>query len=85
MNDAIVDRMTASMEPLLMCTVEGMLFSNPDIADGPWRNFCTGMVGDVAHDEADVLWPNQVPSVLAMPWSAQNTVCSHAGHWQHTN
>ena len=60
LEDAVVDRLSTGLEPLHVCTVEDMHFDKPDVAHGPWRNFCTGIVGNVAHAEAEVLWPNQV-------------------------
>ena len=59
-NDAMVEQLT---EPLhCFATVEGLAFSDSDRRTGPWRNYFVGVVGAVAADENDVLWPNQVPS-----------------------
>ncbi len=50
-------------EPLhCFATTEGLAFSNSDRRHGAWRNYFVGIVGDVATDENDVLWPNQVPT-----------------------
>ena len=48
----------APLAPL--CAVAGLAFErHADAVSGPWRNFFVGLLGDVAADEADVLWPNQ--------------------------
>ncbi len=60
-DDALVERLT---EPLhCLATVEGLAFSDSDRRSGPWRNYFVGVVGAVAADENDVLWPNQVPAL----------------------
>ena len=57
-DEAMVEQLT---EPLhCFATVEGLAFSESDRRSGPWRNFFVGIVGAVAADENDVLWPNQV-------------------------
>lgn len=60
LTDAIVRELRKPVEHLLICDVEEMVFDKPDVASGPWRNYCTGIIGPVAHKEEDVLWPNQV-------------------------
>ena len=57
-DDAVVEQLT---EPLhCLATVDGLAFSDSDRRSGPWRNYFVGIVGAVAADENDVLWPNQV-------------------------
>ena len=41
-------------------SVSGLAFGEPDARHGPWRSYFVGVVGGVAADEDDVLWPNQV-------------------------
>ena len=81
-DDALVERLT---EPLhCLATVEGLAFSDSDRRSGPWRNYFVGVVGAVAADENDVLWPNQVPACpqthcrLAAA-SGSRCICSHFG------
>ena len=48
----------APLTPL--CAVAGLAFErHADAVSGPWRNYFIGLLGDVAADEVDVLWPNQ--------------------------
>lgn len=41
-------------------SVEGLSFTGCDRRHGDWRNYFVGIVGHVAVQEEDVLWPNQV-------------------------
>ncbi|KAI7842535.1 hypothetical protein COHA_003772 [Chlorella ohadii] len=54
----LVGRLSADIAPF--CSVSGLKFGPADAAAGPWRNFFVGLVGAVAADEDDILWPNQV-------------------------
>ncbi|KAL4421129.1 hypothetical protein ABPG77_001524 [Micractinium sp. CCAP 211/92] len=56
----LVGRLSADIAPF--CSVAGMSFSAgaADAAGGGWRNYFIGLVGSVAADEDDILWPNQV-------------------------
>jgi len=60
LQDDVVAELTVALEP--MCTTSGLQFGV--LADaraaGGWANFFVGLVGDVAADEEDILWPNQV-------------------------
>lgn len=57
----LVGRLSADIAPF--CSVGGLRFITPDEAGGPWRNYFVGLVGSVAADEDDILWPNQVHTV----------------------
>ena len=59
LDEATVAAVTAPLEPF--CTEEGgaLVFSDCDHAAGPWRSYFIGIVGCLAPDEVDVLWPNQ--------------------------
>jgi hypothetical protein len=55
----IVDKMSFDLTPF--CSVSGLDFGAlADVRYGPWLNYFVGLVGDVAVEEADILWPNQV-------------------------
>ena len=55
----VVAHMTTELTPF--CSVTGLNFGAlADLRYGPWVNYFIGLVGDVAPDEADILWPNQV-------------------------
>jgi hypothetical protein len=54
----LVGRLSADIAPF--CSVSGLKFVPADAAAGPWRNYFVGLVGAVAADEDDILWPNQV-------------------------
>ena len=50
-------------QPLdVFCVAEDMSFSGCDDMRGAWRNYCIGVVGHVANEEHEILWPNQVPT-----------------------
>lgn len=57
-------RLSADIAPF--CSVAGMSFSAgaADAAGGGWRNYFIGLVGSVAADEDDILWPNQVTALF---------------------
>ena len=58
MDEALVEQLT---EPLhCFATTENLAFTDSDRRHGSWRNYFVGVVGAVAADENDVLWPNQV-------------------------
>jgi len=55
----IMDRISVDLTPFY--SVTGMDFgSQADLCFGPWVNYFVGLVGDVAADDADILWPNQL-------------------------
>ena len=55
----VVDALSVDLTPFH--SAEGMAFGGlADLRFGAWSNFFVGLVGDVAADEADILWPNQV-------------------------
>ncbi|PRW33168.1 hypothetical protein C2E21_7814 [Chlorella sorokiniana] len=54
----LIGRLSADIAPF--CSVSGLKFVPADAAAGPWRNYFVGLVGAVAADEDDILWPNQV-------------------------
>ena len=55
----IVDKVTVDLTPL--CSVSGLSFGElADLQHGAWMNYFVGLVGDVAVDEDDILWPNQI-------------------------
>lgn len=54
----LLGRLSADIAPF--CSVSGLKFAAADAAAGPWRNYFVGLVGSVAADEDDILWPNQV-------------------------
>lgn len=58
LNDQLVQHLTHEFEPF--CTVNEMEFDKANSMSGPWRNYLVGVVGSIAPDEDDVLWPNQV-------------------------
>lgn len=58
----LLGRLSADIAPF--CSVSGLKFAAADAAAGPWRNYFVGLVGSVAADEDDILWPNQVGSSL---------------------
>ena len=44
-----------------LCTADGLTFGAlADARAGAWTNYFVGLVGEVAADEEDILWPNQV-------------------------
>jgi len=45
---------------LLLALKAGRTFNNFDIRHGNWRNYLVGVIGEVAVDEIETLWPNQV-------------------------
>ena len=58
LEDGLVAALDAPLAPL--CAVAGLAFErHADAVSGPWRNYFIGLLGDVAADEVDVLWPNQ--------------------------
>lgn len=59
----LVGRLSADISPF--CAVSGLQFGPADAAAGPWRNYFVGLVGAVAADEDDILWPNQVRCCFA--------------------
>jgi hypothetical protein len=55
----ILDKMSNDLTPF--CSVSGLEFGAlADLRYGPWLNYFVGLVGEVAVEEADILWPNQV-------------------------
>jgi len=55
----ILDKMANDLTPF--CSVSGLEFGGlADLRYGPWLNYFVGLVGEVAVEEADILWPNQV-------------------------
>ncbi len=62
----LVGRLSADIAPF--CSVAGMSFSAgaADAAGGGWRNYFIGLVGSVAADEDDILWPNQVTALSSV-------------------
>lgn len=80
LTDAIVRELRKPVEHLLICDVEEMVFDKPDVASGPWRNYCTGIIGPVAHKEEDVLWPNQVGENECLQWTGREIGSSQAGN-----
>ena len=59
----LVGRLSSDIAPF--CSVTGMAFGGADEAAGAWRNYFVGVVGGVAADEEDILWPNQACAVHA--------------------
>ncbi len=59
LDDAAVAAMATPLKPF--CTEEGgaLVFSDCDRAAGPWHCYFIGIVGCLAPDGVDVLWPNQ--------------------------
>ena len=57
----VVGRLSADIAPF--CSVAGLRFGAADAEGGPWRNYFVGLVGAVAADEDDILWPNQARAV----------------------
>lgn len=55
----LIDKMTLDVTPF--CRISGLQFGAlADVRQGPWLSFFVGLVGGVAPEEADILWPNQV-------------------------
>lgn len=55
----VIKCMSTKLTPF--CSVSGLNFGAlADLKYGSWANFFVGLVGDVAPEEADILWPNQV-------------------------
>lgn len=55
----VVERVSVDLTPF--ATVSGMTFGSlADLRFGAWANYFVGLVGEVAVDEEDILWPNQV-------------------------
>lgn len=55
----IMKRLSAPMSPF--ASVTGLSFSSQtDVRHGPWHNFFVGLVGGVAVEEHEILWPNQI-------------------------
>lgn len=82
----LVGRLSADIAPF--CATEGGLrFGAPDVGEpggGPWRNYFVGLVGAVAADEDDVLWPNQVGGAVlvglcCVQWLWPQLCCPPAG------
>lgn len=54
----VLQHIPEAVEPF--CLAEGMTFGKPQISHGPWKGYLVGVVGNVAAEEDDVLWPNRV-------------------------
>lgn len=78
----LVGRLSADIAPF--CSVAGMAFSEgaADAAGGGWRNYFVGLVGSVAADEDDILWPNQVMLVLDLAGHHATAGGELVGLWQ---
>jgi hypothetical protein len=73
---SVVGRLSADISPF--CSAAGLAFSAADEAAGPWRNYFVGLVGGVAAEEEDILWPNQVgpsASQSRLPAQYRRTAC----------
>lgn len=73
----VVGRLSADIAPF--CSVGGLRFGAGDAGSGPWRNFFVGLVGAVAADEDDILWPNQVQLLLHAAGKAAAPHCPACG------
>jgi hypothetical protein len=60
LQEELIQRLSAgALEPF--CSVSGLEFGAfADVRHGAWANFFVGLVGDVAVEESDILWPNQI-------------------------
>jgi hypothetical protein len=58
MDDDLFRALSVPLEPVAV--VDDMSFSNHDEKSGPWRNYLVGVVGSVAAEEEEILWPNRV-------------------------
>ncbi|KAK9829184.1 hypothetical protein WJX72_004367 [[Myrmecia] bisecta] len=58
LHSGIVDLLGEALAP--MYEADDLTFTDCDQRHGHWFNYHIGVVGDVAPEEEDVLWPNQV-------------------------
>ena len=58
----VLEHVPQTVQPF--CLVEGMTFGKPQFSHGPWKGYLVGVVGDVAAEEDNVLWPNRVCRTL---------------------
>lgn len=54
----VLEYISQTVQPF--CTLDGLKFSKPKFSHGPWKAYLVGVVGDVAAEEDNVLWPNRV-------------------------
>ena len=59
LESGIVHHMKTDLTPF--CSISGQNFGDlADLRDGPWLNYFVGLVGGVAVEAEDILWPNQI-------------------------
>lgn len=54
----VLEHIPQAVQPF--CLAEGMTFGKPQFSHGSWKGYLVGVVGDVAAEEDNVLWPNRV-------------------------
>lgn len=54
----VLEHIPQTVQPF--CLAEGMTFGKPQFSHGSWKGYLVGVVGDVAAEEDNVLWPNRV-------------------------
>lgn len=54
----VLEHIPEAVQPF--CLAEGMTFVKPQFSHGAWKGYLVGVVGDVAAEEDNVLWPNRV-------------------------
>lgn len=59
LQEEVMKKMSLDLTPF--ATTSGLQFDSfADVVDGSWRNFFIGLIGDVAVEEHEILWPNQI-------------------------
>lgn len=60
LDDATMEALSERLEPFWITEPGDLEFSQSDHTAGCWHSYFIGIVGCLASEEADVLWPNQV-------------------------